>query len=557
MRNSSPYLEQVVITNNSTQGRNQRGGGIHCVGSNPTLVDVTVIRNTAVSGGGIYADHSELTLSNVTVAGNAVHGMVTHGYIDGVGGGLLSECSTLLLENVTICKNSADWAGGGICLGDSSAVITDPDRPSSIYLNQAMLGSDLFAGIDSPLTTIPVSVDTFTVMEPTETHAFPRESFTFDILHAKAEPVEADLYVSPYGKEANSGLSPADPLRTISLALAKVKADSLHPRTIYLANGIYSRASNGEVYPISISSHLSLQGESANGVILDAEGVTGVLIFHQVNESTISSLTITGGQTFQDGGGIHCYRSDPVIQNVIVTGNVALGQGGMGGGRGDGGGIIYCERSNMRLANTTVGWNWPNGISCVKGSLVNTIIYDGIDGDSVHVIYSNIQGGWEGEGNIDADPLFADTISGNYSLQAGSPCIDAGTAFYVWKGDTLINLSPDDYIGLAPDIGALEYGAVTSLAGISSLPFQFTLQQNYPNPFNPVSTIRYDLPKGSDVSLIVYDILGREVARLVDGTMEPGYHEVQWDGREYASGMYIVRLITPVYTKSIKMVLMK
>ncbi|UCD38507.1 MAG: T9SS type A sorting domain-containing protein, partial [Fidelibacterota bacterium] len=89
------------------------------------------------------------------------------------------------------------------------------------------------------------------------------------------------------------------------------------------------------------------------------------------------------------------------------------------------------------------------------------------------------------------------------------------------------------------------------------LPSVYFLRQNYPNPFNPVSTIRYDLPQASEVSLVVYDILGREVVRLVDGYMEPSYHQVQWDGQGCPSGIYIARLATPEYTKSIKMVLLK
>ena len=96
----------------------------------------------------------------------------------------------------------------------------------------------------------------------------------------------------------------------------------------------------------------------------------------------------------------------------------------------------------------------------------------------------------------------------------------------------------------------------------NNVPETFTLQQNYPNPFNPVSTIQYDLPKGSEVSLIVYDILGREVVRLVDRDMTAGYHQAIWDGRtasgrEVPTGLYIARLITPEYTRSIKMLLLR
>ena len=70
------------------------------------------------------------------------------------------------------------------------------------------------------------------------------------------------------------------------------------------------------------------------------------------------------------------------------------------------------------------------------------------------------------------------------------------------------------------------------------------------------------MPQASDVSLVVYNILGREVMRLVDGYIEPGYHQILWNGRNLAgrevpSGIYIARLVTPEYGKSIKMVLLK
>ena len=90
-----------------------------------------------------------------------------------------------------------------------------------------------------------------------------------------------------------------------------------------------------------------------------------------------------------------------------------------------------------------------------------------------------------------------------------------------------------------------------------SLPGSFVLHPAYPNPFNSVSTIQYELPQDSEVSLIVYDILGHEVASLMDGYMEPGHHQAQWDGHGFPSGIYIARLVTPKYAQSIKMVLLK
>ncbi|MFC1483702.1 fibronectin type III domain-containing protein [Candidatus Neomarinimicrobiota bacterium] len=102
----------------------------------------------------------------------------------------------------------------------------------------------------------------------------------------------------------------------------------------------------------------------------------------------------------------------------------------------------------------------------------------------------------------------------------------------------------------------------TGIDELSGLPEEYALHQNYPNPFNPSTTIRYDLPEAADVMLVIYDMLGREVVRLVRGRVEAGYQQIVWNGRtvsgrEVPSGIYIARMITPKYHKSMKMVLLK
>ncbi len=94
------------------------------------------------------------------------------------------------------------------------------------------------------------------------------------------------------------------------------------------------------------------------------------------------------------------------------------------------------------------------------------------------------------------------------------------------------------------------------------LPDEFSLSQNYPNPFNPATSIRFELPWATAVSIIVCDIRGREVVKLVESNMGPGNHQVVWDGRDATgstlpSGIYIARLSTPTYTSSVKMLLLK
>ncbi|HSW54184.1 MAG TPA: NosD domain-containing protein [Ignavibacteriaceae bacterium] len=89
------------------------------------------------------------------------------------------------------------------------------------------------------------------------------------------------------------------------------------------------------------------------------------------------------------------------------------------------------------------------------------------------------------------------------------------------------------------------------------LPTEYTLYQNYPNPFNPTTTIKYDLPNTSDVSLIVFDILGRKIKELVNTKQQAGKYEVQFNASNLASGVYIYQLIAEKYMQSRKMILLK
>jgi hypothetical protein len=113
-----------------------------------------------------------------------------------------------------------------------------------------------------------------------------------------------------------------------------------------------------------------------------------------------------------------------------------------------------------------------------------------------------------------------------------------------------------------------EYGTITDDAlaklTVNELTLQapeiikeYALEQNFPNPFNPSTTIRYQLPNAGHVILKVYDMLGREVATLVDQVQEQGRYSAAFDASRLASGVYISRLAAGDYTKTMKMVLMK
>jgi hypothetical protein len=93
--------------------------------------------------------------------------------------------------------------------------------------------------------------------------------------------------------------------------------------------------------------------------------------------------------------------------------------------------------------------------------------------------------------------------------------------------------------------------------GAAPLPAQYELEQNYPNPFNPETRIGFRIQDAGFTSLKVYDVLGREVATLVEGKIDAGNHEVTFDGSNLPSGVYVYRLMSGSYQESKKMLLMK
>jgi Secretion system C-terminal sorting domain len=97
----------------------------------------------------------------------------------------------------------------------------------------------------------------------------------------------------------------------------------------------------------------------------------------------------------------------------------------------------------------------------------------------------------------------------------------------------------------------------TGVANVGNLPIKFQLHQNYPNPFNPSTTITFSLPHSTNTSLKVFDMLGREVALLVDGYMAAGSHEVHFNATSLASGIYYYKLTSGNFTEVKKMMLVK
>jgi hypothetical protein len=147
---------------------------------------------------------------------------------------------------------------------------------------------------------------------------------------------------------------------------------------------------------------------------------------------------------------------------------------------------------------------------------------------------------------------------GNGNDGAGSIEVDKLANVYV-TGSSL-------GIGTGSDYATIKYSQLVGINPITNeIPREHKLYQNYPNPFNPVTKIKYDIPllrgvsegRGVSVTLKVYDIVGREIATLINEHLKPGTYEVEWDASNYPSGVYFYKLSTVSFVDTKKMVLIK
>jgi len=261
------------------------------------------------------------------------------------------------------------------------------------------------------------------------------------------------------------------------------------------------------------------------------------------------------GTAYCHGTGLSIHGQTVVsIINNTITGNEASIYGG----------ALYSWDTTQ--TTSTLAMNnifWGNSVGTAHPE-----IFVGA-GNSPNIVYCDVQGGWPGEGNIDEDPLFiiGDTL---FHLSGTSPCVNKGADSLFHSGQWYF-CPPYDYegderpyMGRDADIGADETKVVP--VGIESetagIPQTYELYQNYPNPFNPSTKISWQSSIGSWQTLKVYDVLGNEVAKLVDEYKPAGQYEVNFDShsgevRNLPSGVYFYQLRAENYVETKKMILLK
>jgi hypothetical protein len=228
----------------------------------------------------------------------------------------------------------------------------------------------------------------------------------------------------------------------------------------------------------------------------------------------------------------------------------------------EGGGAIYADSySSLAVVNTIVHSSWGNGgiyiASPTDVSISYSDFYDNQGGNFAGQLPSGLGEpstiNYNGDScdvffNIELDPRLENPNMGEFHLQAGSPCIDAG--------DPQSLLDPDSTIA---DIGAFYFDQLGGVDPIGEIiaPSAFELMPNYPNPFNARTCLRYYIPLQSLVDVAVYNILGQRIETLFHDVRGRGEYTLILDATNLTSGAYFATLTAGSYTQTVKMILLK
>ena len=225
------------------------------------------------------------------------------------------------------------------------------------------------------------------------------------------------------------------------------------------------------------------------------------------------------------------FASQSVTVASAVTANVTgLAVGDVNASYTPSTGTAFAKSTSMSLANGTDRFAISNSSSIAIGSVTMKISANSV----ITEITSKLPG-------------FVSQINGSNATLVWYAA-DAKTAFQLNTNDAIATVKLADKaaqgssVSIATEMTDISGEAVMSKVAVASLPTEFSLMQNYPNPFNPSTQISYNLPQAGKVTLTVYNLMGQEVAKLVNEQKNAGSYSIEWAPKNLASGMYIYRI---------------
>ena len=486
--NSTAELSRLTIQNgygSGMEGYDNRGGGIFCINASPTLKNLIIKDNQAeTSGAGIWFGYSDAQLVEIIISDNTVTGeeIVAGGGISinynsnptlnnilvadneaPYGAGIeLWSYSKPLLKNVTVVNNTGSYGGGLLLSGGSHPTLINTilrgnspqeiemglteNQPDTVSISYSNIkgGQDSIVTINNsivnwgmenidsnPIFCDPENGD-YTLAANSSCLGTGEDGNNIGAFGIGCGPIDINIYVATTGSDNNDG-SLDSPFATIQAGInAAINGD-----TVSVAAGTYHENIEinnkninlvGEnwattfIVPLSLSPIIILKESDAyvSGFTLrDNDGLA--IAVNQYSENYCNPIfdnimvTSCGGNAEP----IYFAYSNPIFKNSSIINNPSTG--------------ISCFHSNAIIENVTIASNYAPSLVSLNSqpTLVNCILWSNESGEneiegSATVTYSNIKGSWEGEGNIDSDPLFCNPDSGDFTLAENSPCIESG-----------------------------------------------------------------------------------------------------------------------------------
>jgi len=408
LETANTVVSGFTICNGSVSAN---GGGVYVRWtSSPTIIDCVIRDNRAVEGGGLFLGGKSPRITNCIVTGNSASAR---------GGGLCCQgteftSSDAIITHCVVRNNLAGWGGGGIY-----SVTVHYKRSNDVIVTGSTISGNMAGergggiGVNSGFLTITEC----TIEDNSATEDGGGVSCEGAL--TMCQSVVAGNSSQRYGGGVNCYW---EIIRDCTIANNTAR---------YCGGGIACSYGKGEITGCTIANNTA-----------DCGG--GIWAEWQYAQLSVSTCIIVRNTARRLGGGAYCegFDSKTTFTNCTFAANVAKTKGGS----------IAARSSDLRLTNSILWGNSPQALYHDASS-------------RLEVKYCDVEGGWPGNGNLDADPLFVDAAAGDYRIVLGSPCVDAGTSdgapaldiegFPRWDERTVPNTGGGEFPYY--DIGAYEF----------------------------------------------------------------------------------------------------
>ncbi len=486
-----------------------------------------------IVGGGIYARNSGLTLSHNIITANSLDDGNLPGNLGVNGGGIMidnSNNSWSIIENNEISYNSVtstdiQCGGGGIMVLGNVRIVNNLIKSNSCTQNSADpdfnnygggLSFQAYGNQKLVLQNNIIENNTITAINGTGGGAELYES----IISCTGNEFKGNKIIGPMPQSLGGG----------GLALISLKSGSVITGNTFTNNE--SVGDGGGLYDLGTSNWHIIE----NNYFFDNFALTGGGLASSQSRIILQNNVFFKNEASLSGGALYLNGNDPADQHSACIINNSFSKNSASTG-----GAITANWVNPIILNSIF---WQDsaelGPEIRGGTYFVELAYSNID---TNLIYHPL---WEvilGEGMINEDPVFADTL---LNLTDLSPGIDMGIDevfchYHTWAAPLYdIDSLPRPW-DAGFDMGAHEYGAV----GVRESPLinrQSSAVRSYPNPFSGFTTLDYELKHSATANLSIYNHLGQQVAVLVDGEQAAGRQQVRWEAGGMPAGIYFFRL---------------